>query len=486
MRSSFLGLLVCVLACSGGPGDRSSQSAAADEAAQPPTSVASQVTVLPDNPIGTVLPGMAGLSYEKLRLASGVFTTQNSSLVSLFSLLGSSVLRIGGDTADETAWSLDSTTDPTAKWTVTPEEVDALASFLQATGWRVIYGLNMQSSNASTAADEAAYARGALGTSLMGFEIGNEPDLYTWSHGGRGALSDFEQEWESFASAIAQSSGASCFTGPASALRFADWTVPFAAKEASSLSLLTQHYYLGDRAYPLPKTMDTLLHADPSVAPMLQALGRAAGGGNGACAPMAPRLAECSNFVGSGSGIPGLSNSFGSALWVIDFLFANAQNGSAGINLHGGGVSGTFTPIADDGGVFTPQPIYYGMLLFSWVGTGQMVATQMDVPAGLNASAYAVVADSGVPSVVIVNKNATTTLHTSVDFGGPPLGAASVMRLQAHDLGATTGVTFGGAGITADATWSPAFEFPMMTGATTTLVDVPPASAALVQGWPEN
>ena len=39
---------------------------------------------------------------------------------------------------------------------ISPEAIDALAGFLQATGWRLIYGLNFGNSTPERAAAEAA------------------------------------------------------------------------------------------------------------------------------------------------------------------------------------------------------------------------------------------------------------------------------------------------------------------------------------------
>ena len=64
-----------------------------------------------------------------------------------------------------------------------------------------------------------------------------------------------------------------------------------------------------------------------------------------------------------------MSNSYASSLWVIDFLFNAALGGATGVNMHGGGNSPGYTPIADDSGaVIEARPEYYGLLLFTLAG----------------------------------------------------------------------------------------------------------------------
>lgn len=64
----------------------------------------------------------------------------------------------------------------------------------------------------------------------------------------------------------------------------------------------------------------------------------------------------------SHGGMVGVSDSYASALWVIDFILQGAQGGFSGINLHGGGAEGVYSPIVGDAAVgYTARPITYGM-----------------------------------------------------------------------------------------------------------------------------
>ena len=66
---------------------------------------------------------------------------------------------------------------------VAPSDVAALAAFVKAAGWQCLYSVNLGgvaygATTPELAAEEVAYAAQQFGGSLLGVEIGNEPDLY--------------------------------------------------------------------------------------------------------------------------------------------------------------------------------------------------------------------------------------------------------------------------------------------------------------------
>jgi len=462
------------MAVEGGPSD-----AGTVEGGEAGPTLAAMITVDPATKLGTIGPAFAGLSYEKSHLQVGFFRGDNAAAIAMFDLLGPSILRIGGNSVDSTVWQTydagASSTDAAAPTVITAAEVDGLAAFAQAAGWEVLYGVNMKISSPNIAADEAAYASTALGSSLLGFEIGNECDLYTQvvSSPGTWTYAAFTADWKSFQSAMHTAAPTASFTGPASAGNYATWTVPFANDEASSIILLTQHYYVANGESDA-STIEFLLQPHPALAPELQALLDAA---TGNAIPDGYRLSECNSFYNGGA--PNVSDAYGTALWAIDFLFANAQYGSSGVNFHGGGNSNGYTPIADQNGdVVGARPIFYGMVLFAKIGQGKMLGTS-GAPTSINFSAYAVASAGSTTSVVLNNKDPLTTVHATVDVG-TAVASANALLLQGPSLNATTGVTLGGAAISPDGGFTPDPPTSLPTSGSTFTVDVPPASAALV------
>jgi hypothetical protein len=444
----------------------------AGDATGPPL-VPGSVVINPATTVGTIGPAFAGLSYEKAHLAAGFFSGSNSALIAMFSLLGPSVLRIGGNTVDQTTWT-PAGAGHVAGQTAKPD-VDALAAFAKATGWTVIYGINMKTSTAAVAADEAAYATTALGSSLYGLELGNEIDLYsstamspTWSY------ANFKAEWEAFASAIHAVAPNAPLTGPASANSngLKNYGVPFARDEGTKINLLTQHYYRAN-GQAATSTIDLLLAPDPNLTAMLTTLGTATTANNIA----GSRMAETNSFYNGGAN--GVSDSYGTALWAIDFLFTNARYGSSGVNFHGGDNTPGYTPIADANGVvIEARPDFYGIVLFALAGTGTLYDAKVTV-ANVTLSGYAVGAADGSTSLVLVNKDRTRGVQATVDLGKSATRAL-VTRLAGPALESTSGVTLAGAPITPMGTWTPG-PLPVLPVAGSMLdIVVPAASAVLV------
>jgi hypothetical protein len=425
--------------------------------------------------LGTIGAGFAGFSYEKAHLTDGFFSGGNAALIGIFKLLGPGVLRVGGNQVDRAVWAPNGAAADAGAASITKQDVDNLAAFVKAAGWSVIYGVNMKTSNPAAAADEAAYAAADLGSSLYGFEIGNEVDLYkatalssTWSY------AIFKTQWESFASAIRGAVGASVpLTGPASAYNYKAYTIPFAADEGSRIVLLTQHYYRANGQDPT-STLDELLKPDPALLTMLDAVSTAATSANIA---NQYRLAEANSFYNGGAN--GISDAYGTALWAIDFLFTNAAHGSTGVNFHGGGNSAGYTPIADANGmVVEARPELYGILTFALAGIGPLYATTTSAGA-LNFTAYAVGHADGSTDVVLVDKDPAMGVRASVDIG-KPVSVAGATRLRGTALADTTGTTVGGATIGADGSFSPSPPALQPVSGNVVTVDVPAASAALV------
>jgi hypothetical protein len=438
--------------------------------------------------VGVIGPAFAGLSYEKSSLYLPRFTGSNTDLIALFKRLGTSVLRIGGNSVDENVWTPNGAGQTAGQ--IAPSDVAAFAAFVKATGWQCLYGINLggAATGATTpalAAAEVAYAAQQLGSSLLGIEIGNECDNYGYSgsyFAGNWSLAQFETLWGQFRIAILATTPGVAITGPASAdpAHITTWTIPFGeAVTKSEITLLTQHYYRADGELPTSTaqfliTPDTTLTAD---LPKLQ---------SGAQTIVIPyRIAECNSYYNGGA--DGVSDSYASSLWVIDFLFNCAQYSSSGVNLHGGGYGAGYTPIADDkGAIVDVRPEYYGILLFTLAGPGSLLATQLSA-GSLNATAYAVKTSSGGLNLVIVNKDLTQNLQLTAQL---PQSASSATLLEmtqltsgatAPDLTATSGVTIQGALVNPDGTFSPSAAYTLTPSGTQIACYVPALSAVLIQ-----
>jgi hypothetical protein len=411
-----------------------------------------------------------GLSYKKSYLSAPLFRPDNAALVRLYRMIGPSIIRVGGTAVDRTAWSR--TGRGRMSGVVAGPDVDAFAAFLRATGWKVLYGINMAQNTPANAADEARYASRQFGDLLYALEIGNEPDQYRKQYGGSlGTYAGFRSAWDAFASAIKAAVPNAALTGPATSHRTEEYTVPFARDEAGRIALLTQHYYRAS-GKKRSSTIEKLLTPDPRLDETLDMLREATEENR----IPGYRITECGSFAGGGR--PGVSNAYGSALWALDFLFTLAQHGAEGANFHCAGGGRAYDPIADDGTSVTEvRPGYYGMLFFSRLGSGRIAAANVEnAPPGF--TAYAVARHDGGTSVAAINTG-FQTVSTDVVLDRRAT-RASTLVLTGPSMLASNGVTLGGAAIGTDGSWRPAQDARGLEGNTVTAT-VPAGSAVLIE-----
>jgi hypothetical protein len=139
-----------------------------------------------------------------------------------------------------------------------------------------------------------------------------------------------------------------------------------------------------------------------------------------------------------------VSNTFASALWMVDALFNLANIGVDGVNVHtlpGAGYElFTFRRTADGWQAFV-HPDYYGMLLFAQAFPPGARLLPVRAPAG-PVKVWATRAPDGHTRVTLINKDSRP--HR-IELQLPPaLGQAELKWLRAPGSGATGGVTLGG------------------------------------------
>ena len=439
---------------------------------------------------GAKIPAdFTGLSYESAQLAHpGFFSPKNESLIELFRGLGPhGVLRIGGGASEYTIWTPDSTTNtsedaaavgPGIKAVnnpdtpVTPLAIRNLAGFLDATGWKLIYGLNFGRGTAGQAAEEGAYVTRIMGSRLIALQIGNEPDGYN-RHGLRppewGYL-DYLKQWNEWAQIIRDRTPSVPLAGPDVAGK-TDWFDSFAKQEKGRIVLLTSHYYAGGPPSNPKMNIETLLEPHPGLKGKFETLVRTAAEAN-----VPYRMCEGNSCFHEGK--PGVSDVFASALWGADFMLALAQCGVNGINLHGGG-NGHYSPIGGSSKAeLTARPLYYGMLLFSYFANSSLLPIALDTGIA-NLSAYAARAEQSRIRVALINKDlkqaATVRINAETN-----LGKARHLLLTAPSAESKINVTFGGSEVTKSGRWKPKEQRYVHSTKNESLIDLPPGSAAVL------
>lgn len=409
-------------------------------------------------PAGATMPlDFIGLSYESAQLADPTFfSARNTGLVEQFrSLSTSGSLRLGGCLSDFTNW-WDPATQPQKpamtpalaagqkrfEWimttpsvskdkyaVITPECIEQLRGFLDATGWNVIYGLNLGAGTAQRAGVEGSCAAHVLGKKLAALQVGNEADYFMhWKRPLTWGFDDYWNEYSSFVNAVHEHAPKAPFAGPDSA--FMPWLQLYAERAQHEPVFLSSHYYrMGPTADPRSGA-EKLLSPDPK----LQAHVQAARQAMSVCG-LPYRMTEANSCAHGG--MAGVSDAYASALWVIDFMLQGAQGGFSGINLHGGGMEGVYSPIVGDAETgYTARPITVGMKFVNRFA-GAAFATTQFTTGGCNATAYAARRDNET-LIAIVNMD-PKAIKCTVD-GSFAAHTKEAQLLSAPGLNATSGI----------------------------------------------
>lgn len=443
-------------------------------AATAPAAHTVSVVVHPGTVTGTMPAGFIGLSLEANELARGDFREHN--LATYLTTLGpGGVLRVGGNSSDNTFWT--STGEKAPSWsagTITPATLTPLASVARAAGWTVILTVNLKHKDPVRAADEAKHASQALGTTLRAIEIGNEPNGYYTS------TSAYYADFEKYVAAIRKAVPGVALTGPDPGWGHEAFLSAFVTNETAhpDIALVTNHHYPLSQCDGRHNTIPKLLSA-ASVQNETAAATATVDAGKKLRVPAA--ITE-TNSVTCG-GTKGVSDVYASTLWALDYTLLLAGTGLAGADYHGAlSGCGLYSPLCAEGSGLAAQPVYYGMLAARLVGPGQFLSLTNQDP--VNIRAYAVA--SGARLTVVLDNyadpahnSATTvplTLGRTYKQGQQVLLATS----SSAGLAAKTGITLGGHPVAADGTFpAPATTPVTVTGQSATVV-VKPGTASII------
>jgi hypothetical protein len=438
-----------------------------------------QVSVDPLHPSYSLATDYLGLSFEMTAITdSNYFNPANTVFIQLIKNLGTGVFRIGANGVDKTFWSGKPRYPSMSADSIASTDIDRFSHFIQAIQWKTIFGLNCGGDfNPALAASEAKYVSGDLSGLLQSFEVGNEADLYP-RNGFRStsySASDFNGQWEAYYQAVETASPQSVFSGPAFAYN-RTWLASFAQAESPRINELTIHYYQAGPGTDPSINLNTLLSpkADSAIDVFGKAIASIAIGVH-----LAYRVAECNSIYGGGK--TNVSNTFGAALWAIDYMWRLAYTGCVGINFHGGG-NGPYSPIGYSAGSFFAKPEYYSMLFFKSGALGTLLPCTVTAN-GKNVTAYASKGADGKLSISIINKESETQAAVTIEAGSM-YHSLSMSSLTAASLNATENISFQDHSLKSDGSLilSPPVNYSVNQNSFT--VNVPAGSALLVVATP--
>jgi hypothetical protein len=437
---------------------------------------AAQVTVAPRAAQTPVPPSYLGLSTEYWALP--LWAHEMPLLERALSLMrvrgdGPFLVRIGGDSADHSIWDPSAAPLPPWAFTLVPGWLRQARALVRHAGTRVILDLNLITDTPSAAAQWARAAQAALPRhGLAAFEVGNEPDIYSRADWraiiagrrleGRGGVpslpdtltaADYVRHFRAYAHALDQVAPHVPLAGPALAnpLHHMRWVRALIEGAPRSLGLVTIHRYpytgcLGRRDTRSYATIGRVLSpaASTGMAAGLRPLADAA---HDAGLPL--RLTEL-NSVNCG-GRPGVSDSFATALWAPDALFALMRAGVDGVNIHvrADAVNAAFS-LGPEG--LQARPLLYGLILFARTlgPRAHLVTVHSRAPRAVNLGAWAVRVGRDTLHVVLIDKGRRPA---RVALRLPAEGAVRVQRLLAPSVRSRTGVTLGGRQVGPNGRW---------------------------------
>ena len=438
--------------------------------------VAVEIRIDPSTTISRISPDFIGFGYETSAVAqSNFFSPKNVTMVRLYRNLSMhGLIRIGGIISDHAKYVPDGTPSARTQKEVTiinQANLAGLGGFARATGWKIMWGLNLGTGSKEEAVQQAVAVDAALGRSLQSFEIGNEvEDLHRFAR----SYTAYHTAFLDYKTAIRAALPMAPFSGPDSVGNL-DWVTNFAESEVRDIKLLTIHYYRGGAGDP-KSTVARLLQQDERLENRLNGMREICRVHN-----LAFRINEVNSF--SGGGKAGVSDTFASALWCLDFMFRAASHGCGGVNMETDinqlGFVSHYSPIVHDGaGHCSARPEYYGMLAFATAGKGEIVQLTLN-KSEINLTAYATRDETGSLWLTLVNKDFSrdAAVHAVLPAG---FSNAVAFRLTAPSMESKNGVTLGGEQVASDGTWAPEppEKLTIIAGAADMMV--PYASAALV------
>jgi hypothetical protein len=370
--------------------------------------------------------------------------------------LGPGILRLGGNSQDNTCWDKAQAPHPEGcEAELKAGDLKLFSEAAQASGWRLIVGLNLKQNSPSWALREVTegIARDIKPQQILGLELGNEPDLFTRTpyrpkiYSAADQVKDFLGYFRAFQADPAAKAYA--VLGPATCCSWRnpqDLTTFIDGVGRKNLKWVTVHNYsettCGGKTVSIERLLSPeLMNEFNDQAKPLVAVARERG------LPIA--MAETNSA--SCGGMPGVSNAFAAALWGLDFTFSLAEDGFVNVDYHTsyrpGGSS--YNPVntygkQDASGKWhyrnVAEPLYYGLYLFTRDAPGgRLLPVTVKTAANIRAYAVSRCAACAV-KVFVLNKDSNASgevrvhLARGMEYGSLLLLDAPKLDSRAPDI----------------------------------------------------
>ncbi|WP_347840593.1 hypothetical protein [uncultured Draconibacterium sp.] len=429
------------------------------------SSLAQPVTIkLNTNNSGKEISPLAlGLSYETKDLLPNLkgdyyFHPDNKALINMFQTIGVKHLRIGGNSVDANNVPLPSEKD-----------IHTFFQFAKAADLTVVYSIRLENGTTEYARKVAAIINNNYKDLVESISIGNEPYYYKQNE-------VYLKKWTAIHDAILEVYPDAVFNGPDTNpnIKRMKTLVDNFANPKGRFVQLSQHSYPFGCSYKNPEVgvyqrlipQNKVLSRDKMLNPtayatyqsILDMINETRKGTD-----LSFRLSETNSYWYSG--LKGVSNSYASALWGLDYLYWWTTHGAEGLDFHTGDVTGgtAMQPafyaafVTKPSGGYAAMPIAYGMKLFQMGSNGRVVPTEIINPGVKNIVAYATKKNDGTVYLTIINKKYGVQKNEKVviQLDKKITGDAKAISIRAKndDIALMDGVTIGGDEIDLNGNW---------------------------------
>jgi hypothetical protein len=409
---------------------------------------------------------------------------------------GPLVVRIGGDSADHAFWYRRPRKVPRWVFALDPALARRTSGLVRRLGLRLILDLNLVTGSPLRAAEWAAAAERELPRrSIVAFEIGNEPDIYSRRYWLASFSStrlrapflpialtslDYVRDFHSYQRALTRVAPGVPLVGPALAnpAMHVGWISSLLAARLRGLATVSAHRYpLSACALPGTPGYPTIARvlSERTTSAVAQALAPAIRIAHHARLPF--RLTEL-NSVTCG-GLPGVSDTFATALWAPDALFELLRARVDGVSVHvrEQAINAAFA-VRRNG--IEARPLLYGLTLFARTlgPDARLVPVRVAAQRGLHLKVWAVSVRRSILRVLLINKGAG---RANVALRLPATGSATLQSLLAPSVRSRWGVTLAGQQIGVDGRWhGQRVQSAIAPAGHTYRLVIPPLSAALL------
>jgi hypothetical protein len=377
------------------------------------------------------------------------------------------LLRLGGRSADEVFWKTRTTGQP--RWVEDLDQawMDRLVKLAHRNNLRIELDLNMAVHSPRMEAAFARAAKKALGWRLVGFALGNEPDLYrheSWLEKERApstirstprhwtyhyAIDQYRAEYREYARAVLKAVPGMPLTAPELTFPSLAWPEALVNLGALSPSSLSFHRYATATCnrHGHPPTPAAFL-SNRYTKGLANTLGNDIAFARQQHLEM--RVTEMNSVTCGGR--KQLAESFSTSLWAPDALFEMLRAGVDGVNWH---IRPSYAnaPFQFDSQGVVPLPEFYGLAAFTNMLGPHAILEHTDVqssPQAVALKAWAVRSSHGLRMLLINKGSIDLTARLAVGVGVHPI---QIRRLLAPTLTSRSRVTFAGQSIGSDGQW---------------------------------